>query len=126
MLLFYTEKKIECLGTTEDSQDTNLPVKAFKENVDYHVEFFFTDFDDLVICNANITPIFKNQSRNHKNNYKSVSILTILSKIFEKVMNKELSIHFEKILSKFQCGFQKGLSTQQCLVLLIKKWKKCS
>ena len=39
-------------------------------------------------------------------------------------MNKQLSIYFEKILSKFQCGFCKGFSTQHCLLLMLEKWKR--
>ena len=39
-------------------------------------------------------------------------------------MNKQLSIYFEEILSKFQCGFRKDFSTQHCLLLMLEKWKR--
>ena len=29
------------------------------------------------------------------------------------------------ILSKFQCGFRKGFSTQYCLFVMTEKWQKC-
>ena len=73
---------------------------------------------------ANITPVFKKGSRNQKENYRPVSILPIISKIFEKILSKQLYIYFENILSKFQCGFRKGFSTQHCLLLMIEKWKE--
>ena len=73
---------------------------------------------------AKTTPVFKNESRNHKNNYGPVSISPLISQVFEKIMNKQLSIYFEEILSKFQCGFRKGFSTQHCLLLMLKKWKR--
>ena len=38
-------------------------------------------------------------------------------------MSNRLSTYFEKILSKFQCGFRKGFSTQQCLLLMLEIWK---
>ena len=38
-------------------------------------------------------------------------------------MSNQLSTYFEKILSKFQRGFQKGFSTQHCLLLMVEKWK---
>ena len=38
-------------------------------------------------------------------------------------MNNQLSTYFEKILSKFQCGFRKGFSTKHCLLLILEKWK---
>ena len=57
------------------------------------------------------------------NNFSSVSNLAVLSKIFEKIMSKQLSTFFKNILSKFQCGFRKGYSTQHCLLIILEKWK---
>ena len=53
----------------------------------------------------------------------TVSILPVLSKIFEKLMSEQLYTFFENILPKFQCGFRKGYSTQHCLLLMLEKWK---
>ena len=49
---------------------------------------------------ANVTPIFKKGNKNKKENLRPVSILEVLSKIFEKLMSKQLPIFFENILSK--------------------------
>ena len=38
-------------------------------------------------------------------------------------MSYQLSPYFEKIVSKFQCDFAKGFSTQRCLHLMLEKWK---
>ena len=38
-------------------------------------------------------------------------------------MNKQLSISFEKILLKSQCGFQKSFGTQHYLLMMFEKWK---
>ena len=73
---------------------------------------------------ANITPVFKQASRNQKENCRPISILPIVLKIFEKLICRQLSNHFDNILSKFQCGFRKGYSLQHCLLLMIDKWKK--
>ena len=32
--------------------------------------------------------------------------------------------YFDKILSKYQCGFRKGFSTQHCLLAMIEKLRK--
>ena len=50
---------------------------------------------------VNITPVSKDQSRNHKNNYRPVSILPAVSNILEKLMNNQLSTYFEKCFSEF-------------------------
>ena len=39
-------------------------------------------------------------------------------------MFEEISQFFENIFSKYQCGFWKGFSTQQCLLAMLKKWKR--
>ena len=31
---------------------------------------------------------------------------------------------FDKVLSKYQCGFRKGFSAQHCLIKLLEQWKK--
>ena len=67
---------------------------------------------------------FKQGSRNKKENYRPITILPLVSKIFENIICRQLSNHFDNILSKFQCGFRKGYSPQHCLLLMIDNWKK--
>ena len=73
---------------------------------------------------ANITSVFKVGCRNQKDNYRPISILPIVAKIFEKLISQQLSSHFDNIFSKFQYGFQKCFSTHHCLLLITKKWKE--
>ena len=97
-----------------------------KQNADYFSEFICIQFNDSVNYSkfpfsfkcANITPIFQNESRHHKTNYRPVRILPIVSKIFEKIISNQLSMY-----SKFQCSFRKDFSTHQCLLLMLEKWK---
>ena len=59
-----------------------------------------------------------------KENYRPVSILFNISKIYERCLCNELSSYFEDIFSDYQFGFRKGISSQQCLITLIETWKK--
>ena len=43
---------------------------------------------------ANVTPVFQKSARTSKNNYRPVSILPILSKLFELLISKQLSEFF--------------------------------
>ena len=70
-----------------------------------------------------MTPLHKKGRKDAKQNYRPVSILPTLSKIYERSMFKQMSSFFEDIFSKHQCGFRKGFSTQQCLLTLLEKWK---
>ena len=46
---------------------------------------------------ANIAPVYKKGSKNSKENYKSVSILANISKIYERCLFKPMSNYFENI-----------------------------
>ena len=70
---------------------------------------------------ANITPVYKKVLKNSKENYRPVSIMPNISKIYERCLFKPISNYFENIFSKFQCGFRQGLSAQYCLISMIEK-----
>ena len=59
-----------------------------------------------------------------KGNCRPISILPFVSKIFERIICKELTTFFDNILSKYQCGFRKGIGTKHCILLILEKWKK--
>ena len=59
-----------------------------------------------------------------KKNYRPVSVLSKLSKIYEKLMYNQLYEYFDNILLPSQCGFRKGYSAQHCLLVMIEKFKE--
>ena len=125
-------KEIKKLNSNKAVQDTDIPVKILKENAEFFVECIYLQFNEAIESPkfpdffkfANITPAFKQASRNQKDNYRPISILPLISKIFEKLICSQLSNHFDNILSKFQCGFRRGYGPQHCLLLMIDQWKK--
>jgi hypothetical protein len=74
--------------------------------------------DDLK--SARVVPIFKKSDTTSVGNYRPVSILSILSKIYEKVVYDQVESYFKvnKLLYKFQSGFRSGFSTDTCLIHL--------
>ena len=58
-----------------------------------------------------------------RDNYRPVSILPNISKIFERCIFCQLSKFMDQFLSKYQCGFRKGYSAQYCLLAMLEKWK---
>ena len=73
---------------------------------------------------ADITPIFKKLERIFRENYRPVSILPVVSKIFERIMEKQIKVYVDKYLSPFLCGYRKGYNPQYALTIMIEKWKK--
>ena len=73
---------------------------------------------------ADVCPVYKHGGRNDKSNYRPVSILPAISKIYERLLFYQLNYFFDLKLSQYQCGFRKGYSSQYCLLLMLEKWKK--
>ena len=59
-----------------------------------------------------------------KSNYRPVSTLPAMAKIFERLLCYQLATYFGDKLSKFQCGFRKGYSAQLCLIVMLETWKQ--
>ena len=72
---------------------------------------------------ANVKPLFKSGNNMLFNNYRPVSLLCVISKVFEKIMynriNDYLVIH--QILYMYQFGFRKHHSTHMALMVLTDK-----
>ena len=128
------EGEIANLNPAKATQESDIPTKIIKANSDILADVLHYTFNTTRVENgifpeslkkANITPVFKKESRTEKTNYRPVSILPNLSKIFERLMFSQLSKYFEDILSNLQCGFRKGFSAQVCLLDMIEKWKVC-
>lgn len=73
---------------------------------------------------AQVVPIHKRNSKSNVKNYRPVSLLPILSKIFESVVNNQLVNYLEKhqLLSSNQYGFRRGLGTSDLLTVLHNQW----
>jgi len=73
---------------------------------------------------ASVVPVYKKNSKSDVKNYRPISLLPILSKVMETIVNRSITRHLEEhqILSKNQYGFRQGLSTQDVLTLLCHRW----
>ena len=69
---------------------------------------------------ANITPIHKCGEKIYQKNYRRISSLPVLSKIYER----EINSFIENCLSPFMCGYRKAYNPQHVLKTLIERWKK--
>ena len=76
---------------------------------------------------AKVHPIFKGGDKSDPNNYRPISILPTVSKIFEKHINKHLMGYLNKykLLHESQSGFRQKHSCQTALIKLIDSWLKC-
>ena len=68
-----------------------------------------------------VVPVFKNVGeRSTTKNYSSVSLLSVVSKVFEKLVNNKIVDNLEKsgLFSDFQYGFRPSQSTAYLLTVV--------
>ena len=73
---------------------------------------------------ADVTPVHKKDETTNKENYRPVSVLPLISKIFERIIYDQLSSYLEKYLNNILCGFRKAHSTQHALFKLLQAWQE--
>ena len=69
-------------------------------------------------------PLYKKLDPLKKKNYRPVSLLPHVSKVFERIIYKQVNTYMEDKLSKYLTGFRKSHGTQHLLVTMLEKWKK--
>ena len=109
-----------------------IPPKILKESIDILKVPLTQHFNSAVenkhfpddLKFANITPLFKKDDSTDKTNYRPISILPAISKIYERIMFKQMTDFIENKISQYLCGFRKGYNTQHALLRLVDKLNK--
>ena len=72
---------------------------------------------------AKLKPLYKKGYKADPKNYRPISLLPIVSKIVEKILQDQTMEYFtdNKILYRYQSGFRKNHSTDTCLLYLTDK-----
>ena len=103
-----------------------IPISIYKKIGDLiasHISNFINDSISTGVFPsslkiARVVPIHKSGSKREMNNFRPISILPTLSKIFEKVMHRRMMKFIEKydILYSEQYGFRNGKSTSDAII----------
>ena len=125
-------KEIQALDASKAAQIDDIQTKYLKNSSNIFSRFFQAIFNNTTETStfpeqlkyADVKPVFKKDSRTDKKNYRPISILPNISKIYERCINKQLEEYFQALLSKYQCGFRKGYSVINTLLPMIEKWRK--
>ena len=109
-------KVINNLNVAKSYQMNNIPTKIIKMNKDIFANFItdhpnycivYSEFRDELKHAVN-NKVQKKNEKCEKTNYRPVSILTNLSKIYKKLMYNQLSQYFGSLLlATNQCGSRK-------------------
>ena len=74
---------------------------------------------------ANITPVFKRGDKQIVGNYRPISIIPTIAKVFETLVHSQLYkyLHSNNLLSPNQSGFRPHYSTQKMLLATVDEWR---
>jgi hypothetical protein len=125
-------REISNLNTSKSAGSDNIPAKLIKDAKDVVAPFLTIIFnaslksgifpDDFKI--ARVSPIYKSGNKKERGNYRPISVLSIIAKIFEKLVYSQLNkfLTENSILSPCQSGFRKGHSTTTALLENTDSW----
>ena len=126
------EKEILKLNSKKANTFNGIPTRILKESEVICSNYLLNIWNDEIVEQngfpaelklADIRPTFKNGDSTLCKNYRPISVLPVISKVFERLMQDQILEHIDCQLSPYLCGYRKGYSTQRALIRLIEKWK---
>ena len=125
------KEEIGKLNNKKATTFRNIPAKHLKETEEIVSPIIHSLYNGSIrnskfpynLKLPDVSPIFKKDDATIAKNYRPVSVLPTVSKIFERLMHSQLSTYFERYLSPHMCGYRKGYNAQNALVALIENGK---
>ena len=113
------------------SRSGNVPTKFLKDTVDLVSPILACIFNKSVekgyfpssLKTAIVSPIHKGEgSRSDPSNYRPISVLPIIARVFERLIHQQLYPYLNKLLWKNQSGFRSLYSTETALLKATNNW----
>ena len=106
------QKEINNSNPKKATTSNSIPPKVLKKSSKVSLSALHKLFNDLIdksdfpqnLKLADITPAYKKNDPLDKTNYRPVSILPVVSKIFERIMQKQVNDFIISFLSPYSCG----------------------
>ena len=120
------------LDPKKASVENDIPTKILIDTKEITSEFLSKIYQESIenqifpvsLKQADIIPVHKQLERTMEKNYRPISLLPSISKIYERDMYNQILAYVEQYLSPYLFGFRKDHNTEQCLNVMIETWKK--
>ena len=106
------QKEINNSNPKKATTSNSIPPKVLKKSSKVSLSALHKLFNDLIeksdfpqnLKLGDITPAYKKNDPLDKTNYRPVSILPVVSKFFERIMQKQVNDFIISFLSPYSCG----------------------
>ena len=127
----YIHKKLLQLNARKATGFDNIPAKLLKLGASvlcYPLQSLINQCISKckfpnVLKYGEVRPIHKKNDNLRKSNYRPISVLSNVSKLFESVLVDQMTEHFEPMLSPYLSGFRKHHSCQNVLMKFVEDCK---
>ena len=126
------EYEIRKLNPNKASTCNSIPARNLKENFDICGPTLYPIVNNAIqdcifpekLKLADIAPLHKRDDKTYKKNYRPISMLPVVSKIFERILHTQFASFINDKLFMYMSGYRKGYNTQYALMALLEKWKQ--
>ena len=123
------KKVVLKLNSKGSSTYDAISESILKQSIEVHLKYLTKTINHSLkestfpdkLKQSEVMPVYKKLDPLQKESYRPVSLLPHISKVFERVIYKQ--INKNKIL-KCVTGFRKSHGTQHSLIVMLEKWKK--
>ena len=123
-----TLKKVLNLNPKNSSISETIPVTILKQTIDVHLQHLTNAMNHRLqpSCryNREVIPVYRTLDPLEKEKCRPVSLLPYLSKVFGRIIYKQINTYLEDKISNYVTGFRKPHGTQHSLVIIIERWKQ--
>ena len=123
------KKEIENLDTKKSSTYGSIPATILKQcvlphltnSINYSIQH--SSFPQELKF-SEVIPVYKKLNPVQKENYRPVTLLPHVSKVFERIFHKQITNYMTDKLAHSITGFRKSHGTQNSLVVMLEQWKR--
>ena len=120
------------LDPKKTAVENDIPTKILIDTKEIANEFLTNTYHKCIdnqtfplsLKKADVIPSHKQLVKTSVKNYRPISLLPCISKLYERDMYNQIICYMENYLSPYLFGVRKAHSTEQCLNTMLENWKK--
>ena len=123
------KKVVLKINSKKSSTYGAIPTSILKQTIEIHLKYLTNTINHSLkestfldeLKQSEVMPVYTKLDPLQKENYKPVSLLPHISKVFERIIYKQINNFMESKISKCVTGFRKSHGTQHSLIFMLGK-----